>query len=164
MSSSIAHRVLVLCHGNINRSAACAAVLQTECDSSRVEVRSAGLSAEDGHRAAKKTRDFLADLSYRAIEDHRSRQVTPEDLQWATLIIYMDGPNLVRLRTACGFDEAVLARARCLGDWCLPPQKKIADPGFLARDSEQFRDIMRKVVGASVSLASELVLTGALKP
>lgn len=84
-------RVLVICYGNIYRSPFVAAQLRAATGTS-LEVRSAGFHAREG-RASEPgfieiARGFGIDLSA-----HRSRLVRGDDLQWADLVLIMDGHN-----------------------------------------------------------------------
>ena len=53
-------KVLFLCHGNVNRSAAAEIILRY--DYPHIEVKSAGLKTTDGRITAKKMRDVLNDV------------------------------------------------------------------------------------------------------
>ena len=101
-----ARSVLFLCHGNIARSAASAAWLQSAlCEAGRSypEVDSAGVAALDGNRADA---DAMAAAARHGIslEDHRAQRVTAEHVRKADAIFVMDYSNMVRLLRA--FPEA----------------------------------------------------------
>lgn len=149
-------KILVLCHGNINRSPLCAQVLREQLPADKFEILSAGFG-KSNQRASKKTRDYAGTLGYN-LEEHRSTVVNPALLNWSDLIIYMDGGNKKRL------DEAVsrlytgrTIRACCLGQWDVPESTRIPDPAFLNKDSEAFRQTIRTVIGCSQRLACELL-------
>lgn len=139
------HRVLVVCHGNINRSAACAAVLRAV----GIEVRSAGF-VNPGHRASKKMRDVMAAVGY-DLEEHRSTLLTQELVDWADVVVFMDRGNRKRLEP---FDlEAV--ELHCLGSFAEPKVERIPDPAFMARGSEEFAATVALIMKASSNLAKE---------
>lgn len=144
------HKILVLCHGNINRSPLCAAVLKK----AGLSVKSAGF-LEDGTRAAKKMRDAAAPLGL-DLTEHRSTLITPELTSWADMIVYMDNGNHKRLKA---FEEEFPTECRvpwvCLGFYVRLP--RIPDPGFMARDSKEFSDTVALIVRASEALAQELI-------
>lgn len=86
-----ARRVLVICYGNIYRSPFVAAQLQAGADMT-MEIRSAGFHDREG-RAVEPgfidiARGFGIDLSA-----HRSRRIHSDDLNWADIVLIMDGHN-----------------------------------------------------------------------
>lgn len=141
-------RVLALCHGNINRSPLCEAVLAER----GVEALSAGFK-EAGRRAAKKTRDAAALHGY-DLEQHRSQTVTPELLSWADLVVLMDRGNRRRL-----FQIPAGCRFIMLGAYVGLP--RIPDPAFLARDSEEFLSAINLVIQATHNMIGDKELRGA---
>ena len=84
-------KVLVICYGNIYRSAFVAEYVHRR-KIPLLEVRSAGLYAQGGRlvpaRHLEMSRKFGVDLS-----SHRSRVVSFNDLAWADLIVVMDRHN-----------------------------------------------------------------------
>jgi protein-tyrosine phosphatase len=133
-------KVLVVCHGNVNRSPLCAAVLASR----GVTVRSAGF-VNPGKRASKKTRDWAAEQGY-DLEGHRSQLLTPELMKWADIVIYMDNGNFRRLPKS--------NKAVCLGSFL--GLTRIPDPAFMARGSKEFLDTMNLIRAASIELVGEL--------
>lgn len=89
-------RVLVVCFGNIYRSAFTGEYLKMRLGP-EVEIRSAGFydrpdrPAPDRH--LRLARSHGVDLAR-----HRSRVVEPADLQWADIVVLMDRNNWIRLR------------------------------------------------------------------
>lgn len=84
-------RVLVVCYGNIYRSPFAAAYLQA-FGGDALEVRSAGFHSSEG-RSVKPSfieiaRQLRVDLS-----KHHSRLVQRDDLNWADIVLIMDGHN-----------------------------------------------------------------------
>lgn len=155
--------VLVLCHGNICRSPLCAIVLAQGED---LSVISAGLKVIDKpQRAAKKIRDAAMLLGLN-LDNHRSQGLTPQILLWANVVIYMDGGNLTRLRE---FRSMCFQRYHivgphdtyCLGKFADPPVTRIPDPAFMRRDSRDFSETFRLIVGASRNLRDVIACGGA---
>ena len=115
-------KVLFLCHGNVNRSAAAEIILRQ--DYPHIEVKSAGLKTTDGRITAKKMRDVLNDVGYKT-EGIRSTAVTQELVDWADEIFYMDDANKKRFVDKFGD----LPKAQKLSN-LIPGVKKIPDPAF----------------------------------
>jgi protein-tyrosine phosphatase len=115
-------KVLFLCHGNVNRSAAAEIILKQ--DYPHIEVKSAGLKTTDGRITAKKMRDVLNDVGYKT-EGIRSTAVTQELVDWADEIFYMDDANKKRFIDKFGD----LPKAQKLSN-LIPGVKKIPDPAF----------------------------------
>lgn len=153
-------KVLVVCHGNINRSPLCAAVLSNH---KKLEVRQAAMKSLVAgwrpERAAKKMRDAAYDEFGIDLEQHRSQPFTDSLFEWADTIIYMDGGNLRRIeeffdvcskKTPCLRLPKLICLGECLG------LKKIADPAFMRRDSAEFRSVVRTIYRASHYLGEKL--------
>lgn len=142
-------KVLVMCHGNINRSPLCAAVLRESLG--KDAVQSAGF-VNPGRPAAKKMRDQAAERGYRLLS-HRSQLLTDELLLWADRVVYMDGGNLKRLKTFPAFDTK---KTICLGRYCVPLQNRIPDPNFMRKGSPDFIFVVEMIIAASKRLAQSL--------
>lgn len=84
-------RILVVCYGNIYRSAFVAAYLAQQ-SIPRVDIRSAGFHPQAGRpvplRHIEMSLKFAVDLSA-----HRSAILAPADLAWADLVVLMDRHN-----------------------------------------------------------------------
>jgi protein-tyrosine phosphatase len=115
-------KVLFLCHGNVNRSAA--AEIITKQDYPHIEVKSAGLKTTDGRITAKKMREVLNHHGYKT-EGIRSTAVTQELVDWADEIFYMDDANKKRFVDKFGD----LSKAQKLSN-LIPGVNKIPDPAF----------------------------------
>jgi protein-tyrosine phosphatase len=135
-------KVLVICHGNVNRSPACAAVLAGD---PRLKVTSAGLREKNvGMPAAKKMREAMAHYGF-DLSGHRAQLVTQEMVDEADVVMYMDSGNLEKLVARFPMSGAKL---RCLAEWA-PGWKKIPDPAWLAAKSDEFSDVVQLIVSAS---------------
>jgi protein-tyrosine-phosphatase len=139
--------VLVLCHGNKNRSPACEAVLKAE----GINAVSAGFKLSSGV-AAKKTRDFMTMHGY-SLDKHKTMRVTDDLVRWAHVIIIMDGGNEKRLKDEFGED---LHYKKVLNLGAFVGLERIPDPGFMPKDGEKFKQTMRLVITASRKLARYL--------
>jgi protein-tyrosine-phosphatase len=92
-----ARRLLLLCHGNICRSAYAEARLRSDPRLFGVEVRSAGFYKTPGRKSPEHFQQLAAARGV-ALEAHRSRLVDPEDVRWADAIVVMDQRNHDLLR------------------------------------------------------------------
>lgn len=118
--------MLVVCHGNICRSPLAGVALSRVLGEESVRSRGFG---EEGKRAAKKVRVYAAEHGY-DLENHRSQQVTQEDICWCSVCVYMDAGNLRRLiRLKVPSDKLY-----CLG-WALG-QTRISDPNYVPKGSK----------------------------
>jgi protein-tyrosine phosphatase len=138
--------VLVVCHGNICRSPLAGRILKDRLGDDFVRDR--GLSVREGLLAAKKVRDWATDNGY-DLEGHRSVRVRQADVDWANIILYMDGGNRERLLDAF---EGVLPKLVCLGS-CIGAEK-IADPNYVKRGPE-LDALLAIVEKASLVFANE---------
>jgi protein-tyrosine phosphatase len=84
-------RLLVICYGNIYRSAYVGVALRGMVGSA-VEVRSAGFHPKFG-RAAPERLQRLALVNGIDLAGHRSSRVESSDLRWADAILLMDRHN-----------------------------------------------------------------------
>lgn len=140
-------RVLVICYGNIYRSAF---VGQYLLDSLRdaVEVRSAGFHPVLGRPSppahVEMSRQFGVDLS-----GHRSALVGLGDLEWADAIVLMDRHNWAALEDL-GADPAKLVWLGAL----LPDTLEITDP--YSMDPDAARVIVTRLYNAAAALAEQL--------
>lgn len=144
-------KILVLCHGNVNRSPACEAVLRSQ----GLDASSAGFTHAN-RRASRKMRRRMAHHGY-DMEAHRSRPVTREMLLDPSLglVVYMDGGNLRRIEALLeGAAPAIRPPMICLGSCIGAP--RIEDPAFMKESSEEFRATVDKIITASLKLAEKI--------
>lgn len=137
-------KILIICHGNINRSPACACILWENF----VDVASAGF-VNPGRRAALKMRNAVAAFGY-DLSEHRSKLVTKAMVDYADLIIYMDNGN--RKRLVEQFGEDIMTKAKCLGEFARPAVTRIPDPAFMAKGNKMFTDTVSLIIMASEQL------------
>lgn len=162
--SSIDSRVLVVCHGAINRSPMCAAVLRAE---GLTNVKVAALKPNGGgERAARKMRMAALDIGL-DLEEHRSVKLDTNLLLWAEYVIYMDGGNLRRLgnvadnyrvkeKLPVSFDPLPNQHWIALGQYALPAVHRIPDPAFIKKDTPEFAAVVDLIHKASVRLAAAI--------
>jgi protein-tyrosine-phosphatase len=149
-------RVLVLCHGNINRSALAAAVLQAERPD--WEIRQGALKAHNNpawrpERAPLKMREAAAERGY-SLEEHRSRAVEDADFDWADIVLFMDGGNhkrMIAIRPEPGPGKGWVN----LGSYADLP--RIPDPNFMRRGSPEFLEIVDLIISASLAAAKNMI-------
>jgi protein-tyrosine-phosphatase len=91
-------RILIVCHGNLNRSAAGEVILRRMRPNS-VEVRSAGVRATPGRIMAKNMREALVARGHCSAEGPFTRTIslTGELVRWADQVLIMDDSNEAKL-------------------------------------------------------------------
>lgn len=140
-------KVLFLCHGNINRSAAAEIITKNLFPS--VEVRSAGLKDNAGGQITnKRMREALNSAGY-TTEGIRSRKASQEDVEWADLVFYMDNSNEKKFIDQFGEEPA--RKARKLGMYI--GVEKIPDPQFSG--PETFKHVVT-LIEASIKKFAEI--------
>ena len=141
-------KVMVICQGNICRSPFAERQLAARCP--QIEVRSAGLKAREGDPAQPGALrigpEFGIDLA-----DHAAHRFDEADVEWADLIIGMQGWHeaWIRQRWPTGS-----AKVRLLGDFLPSAPHAVDDPWGGADDL--FRVIFEKISRANERL-SELI-------
>ncbi|MCY4294733.1 MAG: low molecular weight phosphatase family protein [Acidimicrobiaceae bacterium] len=89
--------VYMVCTGNAARSPMAAAMLRDLDSEGRIDVRSAGVLAVEGHPLGPRTRSALARHGL-ADHDHRSRQLDSHDAADADLVVVMEPLHLLWIR------------------------------------------------------------------
>jgi len=112
---------LILCYGNINRSAFAAVLSRAR---GRAGARSAGFYQEQGRSAPLGTIEYAARYGV-DLGEHRSTCVTRRDLAWPTAIFVFDLENLARLVVT---SPTALLRTHLLGSLDDDPRLLIDDP------------------------------------
>lgn len=147
-------KVLVLCHGNINRSPLSAAVIRKEAGKI-FQVRSAGF-VNPNRRAAKKMRDAALELGIN-LEEHRSQLVDIKMAQWSNLVLFMDNGNLRRMKELFNGRMQGL-NVSCLGNWAEGgPISRIPDPAFLKRGTKEFHDSVKLINECSINFVQHMI-------
>lgn len=143
--------VLVLCHGNINRSPFCGEILRTF---KGLNVVTAGF-VNPNKPATKKMR--LAAQHYHIdLSQHKSQLVTKEMVEAADLVIYMDGGNWARLKELAGSPHPG-QEWMGLGSFAIPPRKKIDDPNFISVQNPKFVEVVELIFNSSMNLGKVLI-------
>lgn len=128
-------RVLVLCHGNINRSPFVAALIAHHRP--QWEVASAGLKTTQGRRPSRKAREAAAARGI-TLEGY-SEPISIKMVEWADKVLYMDGGNQRRLGEllSAGRDRWLLERCECLASY--GSLRRVPDPNYTS-DPEKLRE------------------------
>lgn len=145
--SAPVRRILVVCYGNIYRSAFVGELLKRELPSS-FQVRSSGFHKVVGRASPPAhigmSRGFGVELGA-----HLSALTTPEDLAWADLIVLMDRHNWAALDAMGAAPEKLF----WLGS-LLPGQVEITDP--YGKEEALARSIVQRLHDAALALAAQL--------
>ncbi|MDI5921009.1 low molecular weight protein-tyrosine-phosphatase [Halomonas sp. LR5S13] len=117
------HHILVVCTGNICRSPVAAAMLARALPEH--EVASAGLGALVG-QGVEPTARALAEADGLVVSEHRARQLTPEMISGADIVLVMSDGQ----RQAVGeLVPEALGKSMLLGHWLGERQERqIPDP------------------------------------
>jgi protein-tyrosine phosphatase len=138
-----ARRILVVCYGNIYRSAFVGALLRDQLGPT-TDVRSTGFHSVGGRSSPE--RHIVACKRYGvSLEDHRSNVITAEDLKRADLIVIMDRHNWAALKRM-GVDEQRLV---WLGSFA-PGRVEIADP--YTRSDDEAAQLVARMYAATKRL------------
>ena len=144
-------RLLVLCYGNIYRSPFVAAVLQARLKNQlRFEIRSAGFHHV---QARPSPSDYVRLVEAHRIDlsAHRSRLITPADLEWAEAVVIMDRYNWERVRAS---GTQAQGKIIWLGAFGSGPVE-IEDP--YALPPERVKAIVEQMLSATEGLVQRLI-------
>jgi protein-tyrosine-phosphatase len=129
-------KVLFVCHGNINRSAAGEIILKKMKPD--WEIKSAALKETKGNElTSKKMREVLNDSGY-PTDGIRSTPISQQLVDWADIIFYMDNSNETKLEEKFGID--IFKKSVRISNLIGIP--KIPDPGF-AKGSEMHKSVVK---------------------
>ena len=144
-------RLLVMCYGNIYRSPFVATWLGAHlADKNVFEIRSAGFHLVSA-RPSPREYVGLAKKYNVDLELHRSRVVTPADLEWADAIVIMDRYNWERLQP---FGVKVQDKIVWLGAFAEGGPIEIEDP--YALPAARVQAIVEQMRNAAEGLTQQL--------
>ena len=133
-------RVLFVCHGNVNRSAAAEIIARQDYPDH--EYKSCGLKTKDGKIIAKKMREVLKEQGYD--EETRSTAINQDQVDWADVIFYMDNANEKRFVDQFGRIDKAMKLSNFI-----PGVDKIPDPAF-ARPEEGLHEKVVQLIKLSL--------------
>ena len=133
-------RVLFVCHGNVNRSAAAEIIARQDYPDH--EYKSCGLKTKDGKIIAKKMREVLKEQGYD--EETRSTAINQDQVDWADVIFYMDNANEKRFVDQFGRIDKAMKLSNFI-----PGVDKIPDPAF-ARPEEGLHERVVQLIKLSL--------------
>lgn len=133
-------RVLFVCHGNVNRSAAAEIIARQDYPDH--EYKSCGLKTKDGKIIAKKMREVLKEQGYN--EETRSTAINQDQVDWADVIFYMDNANEKRFVDQFGRIDKAMKLSNFI-----PGVDKIPDPAF-ARPEEGLHEKVVQLIKLSL--------------
>lgn len=117
-------KVLFVCTGNINRSAAAEFMLRAIHP--EWQVLGAATNLKSHKPMAKKMRERLASLGYTGMEQHRSQALTQDLVNWADLVIGFQPSHLTAVENLGGVAKSLVDYLP--GD--LEFVTKVPDPAF----------------------------------
>ena len=145
-----AQRILVLCYGNIYRSALVGRTLSDKLSGMSVEVKSAGFFPKEGRSSpsayVKLLRQYDIDLS-----SHRSSVSTPALLDWADTVLVMDAQNY---ESVALMNAAALQKTIWLGALTEHDNVEIIDP--YGREDRLVLEIVERLLLASNRLVEQI--------
>lgn len=142
-------RVLVVCYGNIYRSAFVGAWLNAR-QGSRLQVRSAGFHPVEARPSPARHVTMAGKLGV-DLSRHFSARISESDIDWADLIILMDRRNWVALRRM-GASPKKLA---WLGAWASDGGTELPDPDKM--DDESAANLLDRLASCAASMYRDLV-------
>ncbi|MCL6577387.1 low molecular weight protein arginine phosphatase [Kyrpidia sp.] len=148
-------RILFVCTGNTCRSPMAAALLRRLAKQRgySLEVRSAGLAAVPGLPASEHAREVLRRRGVEDVEEHRSRSVAQEDVEWADVVLTMTEGHKRMMHAR--FPSAV-SKVFTLNEYAWPGEnaKDIADP--FGGDVEEYARCLEEIEKALTALMDRL--------
>ena len=124
LTANQGRNILVLCYGNIYRSPFVAAKLESLLSASGWSFRSAGFHDREG-RPSVESFVSLAVQNGVALSEHRSRRVLVGDIEWADLVVIMDGKNRLMLKELSPDADG---KVIWLGAWAGDSRPDVSDP------------------------------------
>ena len=140
--------ILVVCVGNICRSPMAEALLKRELrEQDGFTVESAGLGALVGYPASDYSLELMAELGV-DISEHRARQIHPDMVHSADLVLVMETGHKRAIDVA---DPTARGKVYRLGEW---QDRDIDDP--YRQSKEVFADVLADIEQGVASWAKRI--------
>lgn len=149
MESRGPKRVLVVCVGNICRSPMAEFVLRSRLDTSEFTIESAGLGALSGRPIDPLAEAMLGEHGLTG-RGHVARQITPEMVEGAGLILIMEQPQLAAVQA---LSPGAAGKTFLLGHW----HERVEIPDPYRQPKCVFRDVFWMIDKVAGSWCQRLV-------
>lgn len=117
-------KILFVCTGNTCRSAMCEGIFNHLVEDKKIEVFSAGISADEGASASENAIEALNQMGI-DISNHKSKLLTKGDIFDANLVLCMTDVHKTLIQNACP-DEKHKVYTLC--EYAKGTNEKISDP------------------------------------
>jgi len=151
LSAISGRNILVLCYGNIYRSPFVGRQLADFFAGTEWHVRSAGFHDKENRSCDREFVKLAAKLGI-DLQAHGSRQVAEEDLEWADLIVIMDGRNRLMLHE---MSTQVGGKVVWIGAWLAGLRADVVDPYGMSQD--RIESTVTRLFQSTNALAQELL-------
>lgn len=145
-------KILFVCDGNICRSPAAAAFLNSHSVNGTIEARSAGIHADNGTPMMEKMQQALTTITYNLSTQHSSQKISSENLTWADLIFTMTNPQKFILISMV---PAIANKVYTLQEYIGHPTQDIQVPH--SETLEAYQECARLIQRSCLELHQQLV-------
>jgi len=144
-------KILVMCYGNIYRSPFVEYYLkQLPQEGLSLQIKSAGFHENENRQSAQAhityCKKWAVDLS-----DHRSKKVNNSLLDWADIVVIMDGHNYKMLKM---LDPLATSKLIWLGSISNKTPSEISDP--YGKSEETYREVINQLAVASREMIEKI--------
>lgn len=134
-------KLLIVCHGNINRSPLLSGLLASNPN---FEIRQGALKSIEDPKwrpqlATKKMRMYVLNRGVDILE-HRSSKLTLANMYWADKIIYFDNGNRKRLwNFAPELEDKFVPAGQYINE------DSVRDPNYFTAESYEFKEVVAQI-------------------